>query len=59
MSCSSFPFEADMSLFLMVDVLSEHSAMMVDHSVMMVDLVFGHFTIKVDLLFKHSAMMVS
>ncbi len=58
MSCLSFPFEADMSLFLMVDVLFEHSAMMVDHSAMMVDLVFGHFTIMVDLLFKHSAMMV-
>ena len=58
MSCLSFPFEADVSHFIMVDVLFEHSALMVDHSAMMVDLAFEHFAMMVDLLFEHSAMMV-
>ena len=42
----------------MVDVLFEHSALMVYHSAMMVDLVFEHFAMMVDLLFEHPAMMV-
>ena len=53
-----FPSKLKMSHFLMVDVLFEHSALMVDHSAMMVDLVFEHFAMMVDLLFEHPAMMV-